>query len=224
MQKAYTGTGTHIDVKQLNEQDFSCLNYLAFTAIDHARGVCTAVKTRARTVPPAKKTGEQSPLPADYVHGAPAEWWSSEAAKYCPKNTVCLPGPKIELQPNPQVGVCHPPDHRPIPPVFSSARSAEGALTSSLCLLFLVQVQFIAVDGGGDAYEEELRYSNDSFYYDKGCLFGAQGVSLYDIAQVWQATFPKSSIDTCAAALISTQATIYKRLMIDREIERGIER
>ena len=144
------------------------MNYLAYTAIADARRVCTAVKTNAKSVPPSKKSGLQSPIPSNYVNGAPRSWWSSKSAKYCPKNTVCLPGPKIEVQSNPQV-------------------------------------QFIAADAGGDAMEDELRYRNTSVYTHNGCLFGAQGVSVYDIAQVWQTTFPQSSIDTCAAALISTQ-------------------
>jgi len=167
--KAYTGSGTHIDVSMLTENDLACLNYLAYTAIDHARQVCTAVKTKAPSVPAPKKTGMQSPIPSNYVNGAPPSWWSSEAAKYCPKNSVCLPGPKIAMQPNPQV-------------------------------------QFLAPDAGGDALEKELVYSvNETYYTKPGCLFGAQEVSVYDIAQVWQTTFPHSSIDTCAAAIISTQ-------------------
>jgi hypothetical protein len=173
LQKAWSGKGvhqTHIDMSKISSQDLTCLNYLVYTAITHARSVCTNVSTKVppSRVPIIQKTGTQQPIPSHYKNGAPESWWGSEAAQYCPTGSACLPGPKLRLQPNPQV-------------------------------------QFVNEDGGGDDFERELHYNNHTKYTGSSCLFGAKGVSVYDIAQIWMATFPKSSIDTCAAALISTQ-------------------
>lgn len=46
LKAAYTAPGTHIDMRKVSETDLSCLNYMAYTAIAHARKVCTMVKGR----------------------------------------------------------------------------------------------------------------------------------------------------------------------------------
>jgi hypothetical protein len=172
---AYAGSGTHVDMGKLSANDLACMNYLAYTAIDHARTVCTHVhdKTPSHNVPLIKKTGQQKPIPSDYVNGAPPSWWASEAAGYCPKESVCLPGPKTPI-------------------VSNDAYSG--------------QVQFVMERGGAEEFEAEMDYDvNSTDYTADECQSGAETVSVYDIATVWYATFPTSSIDTCAAALISTQ-------------------
>ena len=189
----------------------SCLNYLAFSAIKHATQICNVVKNdmlseKISTVPPLKSLGPETVniFDEDYYMGVPKKYWDNKYFKheyfntkslfnqsdcsdcgppgpapgpgstyFCPKDTVCLPGPKFKTKSNPQI-------------------QSLGDIDSDKL--------------GADVYEDWFKYDVSTTVYDpKLCQFDHLTSSAYDIAQIWLTTFPKSDINTCAAALISTQ-------------------